>query len=103
MWFAGIDWADRHHDVVVIDDAGRKVASLRVEHTAEGLKKLIAFLREIAPLDQLACILDRRGKAVCFLPFNQTCLFQTTQVIPCQAASLSLTRYGGVVRCLLLD
>jgi transposase len=58
MWFAGIDWADRHHDVVVIDDAGRKVASLRVEHTAEGLKKLITFLGEIAPLDQVACILE---------------------------------------------
>jgi transposase len=58
MWFAGIDWADRHHDVVVIDEAGRKVASLHVEHTAEGLSKLIAFLREIAPLDQVACILE---------------------------------------------
>jgi transposase len=58
MWFAGIDWADRHHDVVVIDEAGRKVASLRVEHTPEGLNQLIAFLREIAPLDQVACILE---------------------------------------------
>ena len=22
MWYAGIDWADQHHDVVVIDEAG---------------------------------------------------------------------------------
>lgn len=58
MWFAGIDWADRHHDTVVIDEAGYKVASLRVEHTPEGLRKLIAFLREIGPLDQIACILE---------------------------------------------
>ena len=58
MWFAGIDWADQHHDVVVIDEAGRKVAQLRVTHTPEGLNKLIAFLREIAPLDQIACILE---------------------------------------------
>ena len=54
MWFAGIDWADRHHDTVVIDEAGRRVAQLRVEHTPEGLTKLVTFLREIAPLDQIA-------------------------------------------------
>jgi transposase len=60
MWFAGIDWADRHHDTVVIDEAGRKVAQLRVEHTPEGLKKLVSFLREIAPLDQIACILETK-------------------------------------------
>lgn len=58
MWFAGIDWADRHHDVVVIDEAGRKVAQLRVEHSPEGLTKLVTFLRGIAPLDQIACILE---------------------------------------------
>lgn len=60
MWYAGIDWADTKHDVVVIDEAGRKVASLRVEHTASGLKKLIRFLRDIAPLDQIACILETK-------------------------------------------
>jgi Transposase len=44
MWFAGIDWADSHHDTVVIDAAGRKVAQLRVEHTPDGLKKKVALL-----------------------------------------------------------
>jgi transposase len=58
MWFAGIDWADRHHDVVVIDEAGRKVAQLRVEHTPEGVTKLVTFLRDIAPLDQFVCIIE---------------------------------------------
>lgn len=58
MWYAGIDWADRHHDLVVIDDTGRKVAQLRVEHSPEGLARLASFLREIAPLDQIACILE---------------------------------------------
>jgi transposase len=58
MWFAGIDWADRHHDLVVIDQTGRKVAQLRVEHTPEGLAKLVSFLRDIAPLEQIACILE---------------------------------------------
>lgn len=58
MWFAGIDWADRHHDLVVIDEAGRKVAQLHVEHNPEGLARLVSCLRGIAPLDQIACILE---------------------------------------------
>jgi len=58
MWFAGIDWADRSHDIVVIDQAGRKVASLHIEHTPAGMNKLVRFLRDIAPLDQIACILE---------------------------------------------
>ncbi len=60
MWFAGIDWADRHHDIVVIDAGGHKVGSLRVEHSPEGLKKLVGFLRDIAPLEQIACILETK-------------------------------------------
>jgi transposase len=60
MWFAGIDWADRHHDIVVIDAEGHKVGSLRVEHSPEGLKKLVRFLRDIAPLEQIACILETK-------------------------------------------
>jgi transposase len=58
MWYAGLDWADSHHDVVVIDDIGRQVASRRVTHSAEGLAELTAFLRQIAPLDQIACIVE---------------------------------------------
>jgi len=58
MWYAGLDWADSHHDVVVIDDGGRQVASRRVAHSAQGLAELSAFLRQIAPLDQIACIVE---------------------------------------------
>jgi transposase len=58
MWYAGLDWADSHHDVVVITEAGHQVASRRIAHTAEGLAELIAFLQGIAPLDQIACIIE---------------------------------------------
>ena len=58
MWYAGLDWADSHHDIVVIDDTGRQVASRRVAHSVEGLAELSAFLRGIAPLDQIACIIE---------------------------------------------
>jgi len=62
MWYAGIDWADRHHDAVVIDDAGRRVAALRVEHSAAGLAKLTDFLRGLGDVvdhpEHLACIVE---------------------------------------------
>jgi transposase len=59
MWYAGIDWADTKHDVVVLDDAGRQIASKRVPHTKAGLSDLIRFLEGItgpSQKEQLACI-----------------------------------------------
>jgi transposase len=62
MWYAGIDWADQHHDAVVIDEAGRRVATLQVAHTAEGLAKLTTFLQGIGDVvahpDHLACLVE---------------------------------------------
>ena len=59
MWYAGIDWADHHHDVVVIDEAGRQVATRRVAHTQEGLTTLTLLLIGIAKTpEQMACILE---------------------------------------------
>jgi len=62
MWYAGIDWADQHHDAVVIDEEGRRVATLRVAHTAEGLAKLTTFLKGIGDVavqpDHLACLVE---------------------------------------------
>jgi hypothetical protein len=47
MWYAGIDWADDHHDVVVLDDSGRQITSKRVAHTAAGLAALTATFSQI--------------------------------------------------------
>jgi transposase len=62
MWFVGIDWADRHHDVVVIDEHGKQHAKQRVAHSAEGMMELIAFLRSIGDVhehpEHLACIIE---------------------------------------------
>jgi transposase len=61
MWFAGVDWADTHHDVLVIDNAGRKMGVRRVTHTPEGLAELNEFLLLITGPDrkeELACIIE---------------------------------------------
>jgi hypothetical protein len=57
MLYAGIDWADDHHDLVVIDDAGRTLGSLRVSHDPAGLTQLHEFLAKFAPEQaEMACV-----------------------------------------------
>jgi transposase len=59
MWYVGVDWADTHHDVVVLDEAGRRVGSRRFAHSHEGLHELQAFLLGIAASpEELACIIE---------------------------------------------
>jgi len=65
MWFAGIDWADAHHDVAVVDEQGRQCGALRVAHSAAGLETLVNYLRgytarpDAAPHpEQIACIVE---------------------------------------------
>jgi transposase len=61
MWYAGIDWANDHHDALVIDEHGHKIGSLRVSHPKAGLGKLNTFLEQIigtASKDQMACIIE---------------------------------------------
>src|SRR5215472_4422348 len=43
MWYVGIDWADEHHVVVVLDEQGQQVATKHVAHTVEGLAQLTTF------------------------------------------------------------
>jgi hypothetical protein len=47
VFFAGIDWADDHHDIAVLDQEGQLVGSLRVSHSPAGLAQLKAFLLDI--------------------------------------------------------
>jgi transposase len=61
MWYAGIDWADDHHDAVVIDASGQVLLTLCVAHTPAGLASLTAALTQITgpdAKDQLACIVE---------------------------------------------
>ncbi len=58
MYYAGIDWADQHHDAVVIDGDGIRVGSIRVEHCARGLARLTDFLGDIASPQDLAVVVE---------------------------------------------
>jgi hypothetical protein len=51
MWYGGIDWANNHHDILLIDEKGRQVGMLRVDHTPQGMSRLNTFLEQIVPRD----------------------------------------------------
>jgi len=49
-YFAALDWAHAHHDLVVLDRLGQITATLHFEHTAAGWQNCAAVIRRYAPL-----------------------------------------------------
>jgi transposase len=45
LW-CGIDWAENHHDVSVVDEEGRQRVRLRIADTAAGFSELMSMLAE---------------------------------------------------------
>src|SRR3990172_6500873 len=48
MIFVGIDWAEAHHDVCVLDHAGEVLATRRIPDGLEGVARLHTLLAEHA-------------------------------------------------------
>src|SRR5205814_10025556 len=48
MIFVGIDWAEAHHDVCLVDESGQVLAKRRVADGLEGVGKLHALIAEHA-------------------------------------------------------
>ena len=71
MFYAGIDWADQKHDGLVLDETGRKLSSIRVPHTPEGLAKLNAWLLGTLggqDKEQMVCVIEtNHGLLITFL------------------------------------
>jgi len=69
MWYVGLDWADTHHDVEVLDEAGKRVGARRFAHSHTGLHELKQFLLSIAAApEHLACIVEtNHGRLSTFL------------------------------------
>ncbi len=69
MWYVGLDWADTHHDVEVLDEAGKRVGARRFAHSHEGLNELKPFVLSIATQpENLACIVEtNHGLLITFL------------------------------------
>jgi len=60
MIFAGVDWADDHHDCVVLDSQARLLSQFRVAHSTSGLAELVQRLSNVADPHQVACVIETR-------------------------------------------
>ncbi len=69
MFFAGIDWADTHHQVAVVNSQGLEKANFTVPHSREGLEFLKHKLLQIAGKPEaVACIIEtKHGLLIQFL------------------------------------
>ena len=69
MWCVGLDWADTHHDVEVLDEAGKSMGARRFAHSHQGLNELRQFvLSVVTSPEQLACIVEtNHGLLITFL------------------------------------
>jgi transposase len=47
MYYIGVDWADEHHDVCILDNEGKTVKAFRITHDEEGFSKLFAEVKEL--------------------------------------------------------
>src|SRR5450759_5110164 len=71
--FAGFDWAQDHHDVIIIDASGKTVADFRFEHTAKGWAD---FSQHIAAFPDLALAAETKsGAAIEKLMELECCVF----------------------------
>ncbi len=53
--FGGLDWADDHHDVVILDRDGQIVADFQFAHSPAGWEK---FREQVKPFPALACAVE---------------------------------------------
>jgi len=51
MLFVGDDWAEDHHDVEIVDDAGRRLAATRLPEGLDGITRLHALIARFVPAD----------------------------------------------------
>ncbi|RDV80506.1 IS110 family transposase [Ammonifex thiophilus] len=69
MIFVGIDWADKEHEVCVLDQDGTELAHFRIPHTCHGLETLKKqLLRYVTSPEEAPCFLETsQGLLVQFL------------------------------------
>ena len=58
-FLAGLDWGSEEHAVCVIDESGRIVLELTVDHTRKGLERMLKRLARLAPPQELPISIER--------------------------------------------
>ena len=51
MLFVGDDWAEAHHDIEIVDEAGQRLARRRLPEGLEGISRLHALIAAAMPAE----------------------------------------------------
>lgn len=65
----GIDWADNHHDICILDEQGQKTGQLRITHNQTGFDQLLDCIRKLnVPSEEIGFAIElNHGLLVSFL------------------------------------
>jgi transposase len=59
MFFVGVDWASRAHELCVVDDGGKVIEQFGFGHSERGISGALARRAKLAPPDQLPVAIER--------------------------------------------
>ncbi|MGI5292075.1 IS110 family transposase [Nonomuraea polychroma] len=59
LMFVGVDWAVDEHAVCVMDPSGEVVTGFMIEHSADGIARLVHRLAKYGPAGQLPIAIER--------------------------------------------
>lgn len=60
----GVDWAERHHDIAVVDDDGVVLDKRRIDVGVEGVSELLDMLAEhAADIADVPVAIERRSRS----------------------------------------
>ncbi len=82
-FFVGIDWADKKHDIAVVNDQGKMESLKVIEHSIEAVEALLSDLLFRAQGRPIAIMLEQsRGALINVLVLRENVfLFPSTQAI----------------------
>ena len=60
MFYVGIDWSDKHHDLCILGDDGNKLESLRIGHSPEGFERAHEHIVKHAGTDQVRIAIETK-------------------------------------------
>lgn len=63
--YCGIDWAEDHHDVAVVDEQGQLLAKRRIGDDAAGFRALLELLANTAIAPPISSLWPSKPAAAC--------------------------------------
>jgi transposase len=92
--YIGIDWSERKHDIVFMNQAGAAIAELTIDHKAEGFLELDAARAKLG-VAPAACIVGLETAHNLIIDFLWSRQYEQVYVIPPSVVNSNRGRFGS--------